>query len=101
MLCWLLMIVIGIVSPIIFMLVGKDKPFVYRNAMQALTFSICAIIAYVISFILAFIIIGFVMMAALGIFALVVCILGAVAANRGEVYQPPLTSGFARSWFKV
>lgn len=53
MLCWLLGIIIGIISPVIFMLVDKDKPFVYKNSMQRLTFHIVLLALWVICGILA------------------------------------------------
>jgi len=103
MLNWLLGIFIGIISPVIFMLVGKEKPFIYRNAMQAMAFHICMLILWVIVGILSVVTcgIGVVLYVIPWIWSLVVCILGAIAANNGTVYEPPLTAKFAQSWFKV
>lgn len=107
MLCWLLSIFIGFISPIIFMLTGKERPKVYANAMQCLTFCICEFIAFIVFFIisipLAFITCG------LGSFivfipwviAVIFKIMGTIEANKGNVYEPPLTRPLAKSWFKV
>lgn len=100
-LVWVLGIFIGFISPLIFMIVAKEKPFVYRNAMQCLTFQIVMAIAWVASFVLSFVIIGFFLMPVLWVLGLVVMIMGAMAANRGEVYEPPVTANLARQWFKV
>ncbi|HEY3783381.1 MAG TPA: DUF4870 domain-containing protein [Fimbriimonadaceae bacterium] len=111
MLMWLLCLVINIFSPIIFMLVGKDKPGVYRSAMQALTFYIVMIILYfavwIVVFLLALVTHGFgiflmiPIFGVLGLFGLYVIIMGAVESNKGNVFEPPITSNFARAWFKV
>ena len=107
MLCWLLGIVIWIISPVIFMLVGKDKPFVYRNAMQCLTFQIfMAVLWFAVIIFGTFLAvvtfgIGCLMWFVPVIWNLIVSIMGAVAANNGNIYEPALTSGLAKSWFKV
>lgn len=48
MLVWLLSIFIGFISPLIFMFVAKDKPFVYRNSMLCLTQAILVFGAIII-----------------------------------------------------
>jgi len=100
-LCWILTIISWWLAPLIFYLISNDKPFIKANAGQALTAGIIATIVYVVSIPLMFVIIGIFLMIAVGIFMLVVGILGAMAANRGEVYVPPITGGLAKSWFKV
>lgn len=107
MLCWLLGIPIGIISPIIFMLVGKDKPFVYRNAMQCLTFQIFMAVLWFVVMVFGTVLgaitfgIGCFVWFVPAIWDLIVSIMGAVAANNGNVYEPAVTSNFAKSWFKV
>ncbi len=103
MLCWLLGIFIWILSPIIFILVGKDKPRVYANAMQCTAFQIVMIILWVLVTILTFVTCGvgvilFIIPYGLNV---VFGILGAIEANKGNVYEPPVTGGLAKSWFKV
>jgi uncharacterized membrane protein len=103
MLCWLLGIVIGVISPVIFMLVGKEKPFVYRNAMQCLTFHLCMIVVWIIVGVLAVVTcgIGAILYLVPFVWSLIVSIMGAMASNSGNVYEPAITGGFAKSWFKV
>jgi uncharacterized membrane protein len=107
MLCWLLGIVIGVISPVIFMLVGKEKPFVYRNSMQCLTFHlvliVISIVLFIISIPLAFVTCGLGGMIVFipWIVGLIISIMGGMAANNGQVYEPPGTAGLAKSWFKV
>jgi uncharacterized membrane protein len=103
MLCWLLGIVLPIISPIIFMLVGQNKSFVFRNAIQCLTFHLVILILEVA---LAFVAvatcgIGAILYIPLALWGLIVSIMGAIAANNGQVYAPPATGNLARQWFKV
>jgi uncharacterized Tic20 family protein len=81
----------GFLAPLIIMLVkGNDSAFVRRHAVESLNFQISLLIYLVISFILAFVLIGFVLMAAVGLFALIVIILATVKAANGEDYRYPL-----------
>ena len=81
----------GFLAPLVIMLVkGKDSAFVRRHAVESLNFQISLLIYLVVSFILAFVLIGFVLMAAVGVFALVVIILATIKAANGEDYRYPL-----------
>jgi len=98
MLMWILALFTGFVSPLIFFFIAKDKPFVYRHACQALALMI---VCNVLIFILVVTVIGILLVPLVGLFALIVTIMGAVAANKGDEYDPPLTTGLARAMFKV
>ena len=81
----------GFLAPLVIMLVkGKDSAFVRRHAVESLNFQISLLIYLVISAVLALILIGFVLMAVVGVFALVVIILATVKAANGEEYRYPL-----------
>ncbi len=81
----------GFIAPLIIMLVkGKDSAFVRRHAVESLNFQISLLIYLAVSFVLAFVLIGFVLMAAVAIFALVVIILATIKAANGEDYRYPL-----------
>ena len=84
----------GFLGSLIIWLVNKDNPeksFVTDQAKEALNFQITLIIAYFISGILTLVLIGFLLLAALGIGNLVLCIIAAMKANNGERYRYPLT----------
>ena len=84
-------IAMGFLAPLIVMLVkGNESAFIRRHAVESLNFQISLLIYLVVSFILAFVLIGFVLMAAVGIFALVVIILATIKAANGEDYRYPL-----------
>ncbi len=85
---WLAM---GFLAPLIIMLMkGNDSAFVRRHAVESLNFQISLLIYLVISFVLAFVLVGFLLMAVVGVFALVVIILATVKAANGEDYRYPL-----------
>jgi uncharacterized Tic20 family protein len=69
---------------------GKDSAFVRRHSVESLNFQISLLIYLAISFVLVFVLIGFFMLAAVGIFALIVIILATVKAANGEDYRYPL-----------
>jgi uncharacterized Tic20 family protein len=98
---WILGIPIGFISPLIFYLIAKDKPFVYRQSAQALAFHIAIFCGFIVAGLLMFVLIGFLLYPVVGIFALVISIMGAIAANKGEDYVPPLTGALAKAMFKV
>ena len=81
----------GFLAPLVIMLVkGKESAFVRRHAVESLNFQISLLIYLVVSAVLALVLIGFVLMAVVGVFALVVIILATVKAANGEEYRYPL-----------
>lgn len=87
----------NIILPLVLMLtVGKESDFVRRTATEVLNFQITMAIYWFVAFVLAFVLIGILIIAALGIFQIVVMILGILAASRGEVYRYPLNIRFVK-----
>lgn len=103
MLCWLLGIFIGFISPLIFMITGKERPKVYANAMQCLTFHLMMIVLWIIVIIISIVTcgIGAVLYLVPWAISLIFSIIGTIEANKGNVYEPPVTGQLAKSWFKV
>lgn len=88
----LLGIVTGPIGALIIWLVSKDdasKGFVVDQSKEALNFQITVFIAIVISWILAFVLIGLLLMPLVGIANLVLCIIAGMKANNGESYRYP------------
>ena len=100
-LVWVLSIFFGFIPSLIFFLIAKDKPFVHRHAAMALTVTIVCTIGWVIGIVLTAVLIGLLVLPVVGIYALVVCIMGAMAANKGEEYNPPIAAGMAKAMFGV
>jgi len=79
-------------------LVLKDRgPFVRDHTATALNFQLTMLIAAIVGSILTLVFIGFIILLGVGIAILVLSILAAVAANRGQAYTYPLTIPFIRS----
>ena len=80
----------GFLGPLIVWLIRKDQSaFVDDQAKEALNFQITVFIAIVISWILAFVLIGLLLMPLVGIANLVLCIIAGIKANNGESYRYP------------
>lgn len=93
-LSWIVGSIVAIapLGPLVVFLVFKDRsPFLRRHALEALNFWITVYIGLAISVALMLIIIGFVTFPVIGIAALVLSIIAALAANRGEEYRYPFT----------
>ena len=108
-LSWVLMFVCSFISPLIFFLIDKDKPFVHRHAAQGLSLVITLIPLYIVMFILgivlafagplALVMIPIWLVVAVGV--LIVIIMGAINANKGLPYDPPVSSQVCKAIFKV
>jgi uncharacterized protein len=90
-------ILIGFISPLLGYLLLKDRSaFVGENAKNALNFQITVVIAYVAGWILSIVFIGLFVLLAAWVLSIVFSIMGAVAANKGQVYKYPLTIPFIK-----
>jgi uncharacterized Tic20 family protein len=87
----------GFLVPLIIWLIQKDKSrFVDDQGKEALNFQLTLLIAYAISVPLMFVCVGIFLFFGAWIFALVVCIMGTVAASKGERYRYPLCIRFIK-----
>lgn len=69
---------------------GKESEFVREHALESLNFQISVFIYGLIAGLLMLVLIGFVLMGVLGLFALVAMILATLKASNGEFYRYPL-----------
>ncbi len=84
-----------VLGPLVVFLIYKDRSaFVRANALESLNFQLTLLIGYIISAVLVLVLVGFFTAAIIGIASIVLQILAAVAANRGEEYHYPLTIRF-------
>ena len=80
----------GFIPSLVIWLIKKDNaPFAAEQAKEALNFQITVMFAYIISFILIFIVIGIFLLWAVAIANLVLCIVAGIKANAGESYRYP------------
>jgi uncharacterized Tic20 family protein len=83
-------ILVGFVAPLVMWLIGKDRSaFVDSQAKEALNFSILVTIGYIIGWVTTLIFIGFLIIPVVWIGSLVMCIMAAMAANKGTDYRYP------------
>jgi uncharacterized Tic20 family protein len=85
----------GLIGAIVVYVVFKDRgPLIRQHATTTLNFQITLIIVEIIGWILAFVLVGFFILAAAWIVNIVFSIMGALAASRGEPYTYPLAIRF-------
>ncbi len=90
MLSHLLGIFTGFIGALVLWLLKKDEsPFIADQTKEALNFQITMAIAFFASWILTAILIGALLFPVLIVVNLVLCILGAVAASKGQRYRYP------------
>ncbi|MFV1970078.1 MAG: DUF4870 domain-containing protein [Acidimicrobiia bacterium] len=83
---------IYIIGALVIWLIKRDEDeFVEEHAREALNFQLSVLIYGLVSLLLIVILIGFFLLLAVGIFALVMSIIAAVKAAKGEPYRYPLT----------
>jgi uncharacterized Tic20 family protein len=83
-------IIFSFIPALVVWLLKKDEnAYIGEQAREALNFQVTVIIAHIISWILMFILIGVFLMVAVWIANIVLCIMAAVAASKGEPYQYP------------
>ena len=85
----------GLILPIVMWTTNKDKSdIVNQHGKNILNWIISSFIYIIVSLILMFVLIGFVTIFAVAICSLIFTIVGAVKANSGEVYKYPLSINY-------
>ncbi len=85
-------VAMAFLGPLLVLLVkGNESAYVRAQAVESLDFQISFLIYAAISFVLLFLLVGFVLLPIVGICWLVFTILGSVKSVNGEVYRYPLT----------
>lgn len=88
---------IGAVAPILIWQLKKDDiPGLEAHGKMAANWMISLAIYFAVSFVLAFVLIGFLGFLVFGIMAIVFPIIGAIKANNGELWEYPLTIKFLK-----
>jgi uncharacterized protein len=90
MLCHLGAIIIGFLCPLIIWLMKKDtSKFVDDQGKESLNFQITMFFVYMACFVLTFVLIGMFLFPVALLLNLIFCIIGGLAANKGEKYRYP------------
>jgi uncharacterized Tic20 family protein len=88
----LLLVPVGgnILAPLILWLIKRDSsPFIEEHARESINFQITMTIAWLITGALMFVVIGFLILPILAVTDLVLVVLAAIQASRGEHYRYP------------
>ena len=87
----------GFIPALVGYIVLKDRgPFIHAHTATALNFQITMAIAYVVGIVTGWLVIGFLIIFAVGILILIFCIMAAMAANNGQSYTYPLSIRFVQ-----
>jgi uncharacterized protein len=87
-----MVVALAVLGPLLVLLVkGNDSAWVRRQAVEALNFQISILIYGAISFALIFVLVGLVLLPAVGLLWLVGTILGTVRSLDGQDYRYPLS----------
>jgi uncharacterized Tic20 family protein len=82
----------NIIGPLVLWLMKKDEyAFVDDQGKEALNFQITVGIAFIVCFLLTFVVIGIFLMFVVGIFDLVVTIMAIIKSSQGEYYRYPIS----------
>ncbi len=86
---------LGFIAPLVIWLMKRDDDaFVEYHSRESLNFQLSLIIYFIACFVLMLVLIGFVLIVVVGIFAFVVMIIAGVKAAGGEFYRYPLSIRF-------
>ena len=87
----------SLIGPLVLWLVKKDSSrFLDEVGKETVNFQITLLIATIIGIVLCFVLIGFLLLFAVGIYALVTIIIAAIKANDGVVYRYPVNIRFIK-----
>jgi uncharacterized protein len=85
-------VVLSFLGPLLVLLVkGNESPWIRKQAVESLNFQISILIYAIVAAISIIILIGFVLLPAVGLIWLIFTILGSVKVAGGEDYRYPLT----------
>jgi uncharacterized protein len=83
-----------VVPPIVLLVFGPRSAYVRAHAVESLNFNLTWLLYGIVAVILAFLLIGIVILIALGIAYVVLVVIASIRANNGELYRYPLTIRF-------
>ena len=75
---------------IVWILKKEDSAYIADQAKEALNFQITVLIAQFVAAILAWVLIGFILIPIIWILNVVFCIIAAIASSKGKTYRYPL-----------
>jgi uncharacterized Tic20 family protein len=76
---------------VVWLLKKDDNPYIAAQAREALNFQITLLIAYMVSYGLMVVLIGFVLLGAVWLANIILCVVAAAKTSQGVDYHYPLT----------
>jgi uncharacterized protein len=87
----------NVIGPLVIWLMKKDKyPFVDFHGKEVLNFQLTVLVALLVSWVLVLLLIGFLLLPAVAIAAIVLTIIGIIKAGNGEYYRYPYSIKFIK-----
>ncbi|MBA4541706.1 MULTISPECIES: DUF4870 domain-containing protein [Thermoactinomyces] len=79
--------------PVILMMAKKNSPFVQHHAKEAFAFHLFSLVAVAVSAVLTLVLIGFLLIPLISLFAFCATIMAVIRTIGGQLYHYPVTSG--------
>lgn len=86
----------GFIPALVVYAANRDSSFVLEHAKEALNFQLTVFVAHIVSWVLMFVLIGYLTMAVTGIASLALSLLAAIKASEGKDCRYPFTIYFVR-----
>lgn len=91
----ILTLVVSFLAPLVIYLIKKDESaFVKEHAKESLNFQLTLFIAYIVSFLLIFVLIGIPLLVLIGLAQLVLVIVATIRAADNQLYRYPFCIRF-------
>ena len=85
----------NLLGPLIVWAIKKDEhPFINDQGKEAINFQLTITIVIIVSLILTLLLIGFLLLAIVCVYSIVMIVIAAIKANEGETYRYPYTIRF-------
>lgn len=87
----------NLIIPLVLWAIKKDgSDYIDYHGKESINFQISLTIYFAVTFLLAFVLVGFLIMLPLWIFSVIVVIIAGLKANEGEYYRYPLSIRFIK-----
>ncbi|WP_462180971.1 DUF4870 domain-containing protein [Pseudoalteromonas gelatinilytica] len=87
----------SVIGPLIVWLVKKEEmPLVAEHGRKSLNFQLTMMIAYIVCFMLMFVVVGVILLPLVALFSLIMVVISAIKANDGKEVKYPMAIEFIK-----
>ncbi len=87
----------SVIGPLIVWLVKKEEmPLVAEHGRKSLNFQLTMMIAYIVCFMLMFVVVGVILLPLVALFSLIMVVVSAIKANDGKEVKYPMAIEFIK-----